>query len=45
MPDDSAELLAYLGRLQLLTAYIDPTADTPQATAIRDAGRVSTPYR
>lgn len=38
MPDDSAELLAYLGRLQLLTAYIDPTADTPQATAIRDAG-------
>ncbi|MEV6283276.1 hypothetical protein [Kribbella sp. NPDC051770] len=38
MADDSPELLGYLTRLQRLTAHIDPTADSPQATAIRQAG-------
>ncbi|HSV68277.1 MAG TPA: hypothetical protein VLJ59_20610 [Mycobacteriales bacterium] len=38
MPDDSKELLDYLARLRRLTAHVDPTAASPGAEAIRDAG-------
>jgi hypothetical protein len=38
MPDDSPELLGYLGRLRRLTAHIDPLLSTPQGAAIREAG-------
>lgn len=35
---DSPKMMGYLGRLQRLTAHIDPTADSPRAAAIREAG-------